>query len=66
MLFIACLGLFGLLSFTAEQCSKEIGVRKVLSASVSGIVVLLTKEFAKLDLIANVIAWPGAYYFRSD
>jgi putative ABC transport system permease protein len=58
---IACLGLFGLASFTAEQRTKEIGVRKVLGASAPGIVVLLSKEFAKWVLIANALAWPAAY-----
>jgi putative ABC transport system permease protein len=61
-IFIACLGLFGLASFTAEQRTKEIGIRKVLGASISGIVKLLTKEFSKWVLAANVIAWPVAYY----
>lgn len=59
---IACLGLFGLASFTAEQRSKEIGIRKVLGASIPGIVVLLSKEFTKWVLIANVIGWPLAYF----
>jgi putative ABC transport system permease protein len=58
---IACLGLFGLASYTAEQRNKEIGVRKVLGASAPGIVLLLSKEFAKWVLIANVLAWPVAY-----
>jgi putative ABC transport system permease protein len=57
-IFIACLGLFGLASFAAEQRTKEIGIRKVLGASVSGIVLLLSKEFTKWVLIANLIAWP--------
>ena len=60
--FIACLGLFGLASFTAEQRTKEIGIRKVLGASVSGIVLLLSKEFMKWVLISNAIAWPIAYF----
>ncbi|UCC38314.1 MAG: ABC transporter permease [Candidatus Aminicenantes bacterium] len=60
-IFIACLGLFGLASFTAEQRTKEIGIRKVLGASVSGIVVLLSREFIKWVLIANAIAWPVSY-----
>jgi len=60
-IFIACLGLFGMASFTAEQRTKEIGIRKVMGASVSGIVVLLAKNFLKLVLIANIIAWPIAY-----
>jgi len=58
---IACLGLFGLASYTAEQRTKEIGVRKVLGASSSGIVLLLSREFAKWVLMANVLAWPAAY-----
>jgi putative ABC transport system permease protein len=60
--FIACLGLFGLASFTLEQRTKEIGVRKVLGASVNNIIFLLFKEFAKLVLIANIVAWPFAFY----
>ncbi len=64
--FIACLGLFGLASFTSEQRTKEIGVRKVLGASVSQIAILLSKEFAKWVLIASLIAWPVAYYAVSQ
>ncbi len=60
-IFIACLGLFGLASFLAEQRTKEIGVRKALGASVSNIVLLLSKDFTKWVLAANVIAWPIAY-----
>jgi ABC-type antimicrobial peptide transport system permease subunit len=59
--FIACLGLFGLASFTAEQRTKEIGVRKVLGASVSQVTLLLCKQFLLLVLLANVIACPVAY-----
>ncbi|UCE23073.1 MAG: cell division protein FtsX [Candidatus Aminicenantes bacterium] len=58
---IACLGLFGLASFMAERRTKEIGIRKVLGAGVSGIMLLLTKEFAKWVVLANVVAWPAAY-----
>jgi len=61
-LFIACLGMFGLASFTAEQRTKEVGVRKVLGAKVTGIVLLLSKEFTKYVLLANIFAWPVAYF----
>jgi len=61
-IFISCLGLFGLASFMAEQRTKEIGIRKVLGATVSNILLLLSKEFAKWVLFANIIAWPVAYY----
>ena len=61
-IFIACLGLFGLATFTAEQRTKEIGVRKVLGASVASIVTLLSKDFMKLVLVAIVIASPMAWY----
>jgi putative ABC transport system permease protein len=60
-IFISCLGLFGLASFTTEQRTKEIGIRKVLGASISGIMVLLSREFVKWVLAANVIAIPIAY-----
>jgi putative ABC transport system permease protein len=62
-LFIACLGLLGLASFTTESRTKEIGIRKVLGASVTGIVMMLSKQFTKWVLVANCIAWPFAYYF---
>ena len=61
-ILIACLGLFGLATFVAEQRTKEIGIRKVLGASVKGIVQLLSKDFIKLVLIAFVIATPVAWY----
>jgi putative ABC transport system permease protein len=61
-IFIACLGLFGLAAFTAQQRTKEIGVRKVMGASVPGIVMLLSREFGKLVVIALVIAIPLAWY----
>lgn len=61
-IFISCLGLFGLSAFTAEQRTKEIGVRKVLGASVGGIVGLLSKDFLKLVLLAIAIASPLAWY----
>lgn len=59
---IACLGLFGLVTFTAEQRTKEIGIRKVLGASVASLVVLLSKDFLKLVLIAVGVASPVAWY----
>jgi putative ABC transport system permease protein len=59
--FVACLGLFGLASFMAEKRTKEIGIRKVLGASVTQIAQLLCKEFFFLVIVANVIAWPAAY-----
>jgi putative ABC transport system permease protein len=62
-IFIACLGLFGLATFTAEQRTKEIGIRKVLGASVSQIVQLLSKDFIRLVIFGIVIASPLAYYF---
>jgi putative ABC transport system permease protein len=58
---MACLGLFGLASFMAEQRTREIGIRKVLGASVPQVSVLLCREFILLVLLANVIAWPAAY-----
>ena len=61
-IFIACLGLFGLAAFTAEQRYKEIGVRKVLGASVAAIMTLLSKEFIKLMVIAFVLAVPVSYF----
>jgi len=65
-LLIACLGLFGLSTFVVKRKVKEIGVRKVLGASVTGIVQLLSKDFMKLVLIALVIASPMAWYFMNN
>ncbi len=64
-IFIACIGLLGMASFTAEQRTKEIGIRKVLGASVPGIVGMLLREFSKWVIISNIIAWPLAYYFMN-
>ncbi len=61
-IFIACLGLFGLASFNAEKRTKEIGVRKVLGATVTDIVVMLFKDTAKLIGVANIIALPLIYF----
>jgi putative ABC transport system permease protein len=61
-IFIACLGLFGLSSYSIERQIKEIGIRKVLGASVSQITIMLFRDFTKLVLIANIFAWPLAYY----
>ena len=61
-IFVACLGLFGLAMFTAEQRTKEIGIRKVLGASVIQVTQMLSKEFIKLVLIASLIAFPAAWW----
>ena len=60
--FVACLGLFGLASYAAEQRTKEIGVRKVLGASETGLAALLSRDFLKWILLANLIALPAAYF----
>ena len=65
-ILISCLGLFGLASFVAEQRTKEIGIRKVLGASVLSLWKMLSKDFAVLSLVASVIAIPVAYYFMSN
>ena len=65
-IIISCLGLFGLAAYTAEQRKKEIGVRKVLGSSVSGIVRLLSHDFMRLVIIALLIATPVAWWFMKD
>jgi putative ABC transport system permease protein len=60
-IIVACLGLFGLAAFTADRRTKEIGIRKVLGASVAGLIVLLSRDFAKLIAAAFVFAAPIAY-----
>ena len=61
-IFIACLGLFGLASFVADRKTKEIGIRKVLGASVPGLIGLLSVNFTKWVLLSNIIAWPVAWF----
>lgn len=61
-IFVACLGLSGLASFMAERRTKEIGIRKVLGASLGQLLILLSKDFAKLIILANLLAWPVAWY----
>ncbi|MFZ2054829.1 MAG: ABC transporter permease [Candidatus Aminicenantales bacterium] len=65
-IFISCLGLFGLVSYTAEQKTKEIGIRKVLGASIPGIISLTTKEFLKWVAVAHLVGWPIAYFVMSQ
>jgi putative ABC transport system permease protein len=65
-LFVSCLGLIGLTSFVIEMRTKEIGIRKVLGASVNGLVVKLSSEFTKWVVAANLIAWPLAYYMMNQ
>ncbi|MDU8886943.1 FtsX-like permease family protein [Yeosuana sp. MJ-SS3] len=65
-IIISAMGLYGLSSYTAEQRTKEIGIRKVLGATVSSIMAMLTKDFIKLVLIANIFAWPITYLLAKD
>jgi putative ABC transport system permease protein len=65
-LVIACLGLFALVSYTVEKRSKEIGIRKVLGASVANILSMLSKEFLLLVAISSIVAIPAGYYFMSE
>lgn len=65
-ILVACLGLFGLTRFATEQRTKEIGMRKVLGAPLTGLVNLLCRDFLKLVLFANIIAWPVAYYVMNS
>jgi putative ABC transport system permease protein len=65
-ILIACLGLLGLVSFMVLQRSKEIGIRKVLGATVTGVYFMVSKEFFKWVVIANIVAWPLAYYFTHE
>jgi putative ABC transport system permease protein len=61
-ILVACLGLLGLVSFTAELKTKEIGIRKVLGASTSSLIILLSREFIKWIILANIVAWPLAWF----
>jgi putative ABC transport system permease protein len=65
-IFIACLGLFGLSTFMAQQCVKEIGIRKALGSSQTNIVMLLSKDFIKLILVAIVISVPLCWWVMND
>ena len=63
---IACLGIYGLASFTAEQRTKEMGIRKAFGANTSKVMALINREFIKLVIIANIIAWPVTWYFMDQ
>ncbi len=65
-ILIACMGLFGLTMFSAQQRTREIGIRKALGATVSDIALILSKSFVKWVLVANIFAWPLAYWFTID
>jgi putative ABC transport system permease protein len=65
-IFISCLGLLGLITYTVAQKAREIGIRKVIGANVGNIVLLFTKQYLKLILIANIIGWPLAWYFMDS
>lgn len=65
-IFISCLGLLGLITYSVAQKAREIGIRKVIGANVSGIVLLFSKQYLKLVIIANLIAWPLAWYFMNS
>lgn len=65
-IFVACLGLFGLVSFTAEQAKKEIGIRKVLGASANRLVLLLARDYVRLILAAIILAFPLSYYLMRE
>jgi len=65
-IFVSCLGLFGLASYTIEKRTKEIGIRKILGASVKQITSMLSAEFLSWVMLANLIAWPLAWYFMNQ
>ncbi|MFC2117568.1 ABC transporter permease [Bacteroidota bacterium] len=64
-ILISCLGLYGMSSFIAEQRTREIGIRKVVGSSVSNIIILLSKEFTRLVLLSNIVAWPIAWFIMN-
>jgi len=64
-ILVGCLGLFGLAAFTAETRTKEIGIRKTMGASSGSVILLLSRDFIKWILLANVVAWPAAYYLMN-
>ena len=64
-IFVSCLGLFGMASFSAEQRTREIGIRKILGASVGKIMALISKDFVILLAVSNLIAWPVAYFLMN-
>jgi len=64
--FISCIGLFGLAAFMAEQRTKEIGIRKIVGASMKNVVFMLTRDFTKWILLSNIIAWPVAYLIMKN
>jgi len=65
-IFVSCLGLFGLASFTAEQRTREIGIRKVFGATTGNVVTLLSREFLKWVLLANIVAWPLSWFLMRE
>ena len=65
-ILIACMGILGLSSYTTKQRTKEVGIRKVVGASVTNITLHLTKDFLKLVLLANFLAWPAAYFIMQE
>ena len=65
-ILVSCLGLFGLASYTTEQRTKEIGIRKVMGASVSVVLLLLSKEIIILMSVSTLISWPAAYFFMKN
>jgi putative ABC transport system permease protein len=65
-IFVSCLGLLGLVTYSVTQKAREIGIRKVVGAGVGNIVMLFSKQYLKLIVIANIIAWPLAWYFMNN